>query len=104
MTDQDDENRITPAGFEVNGEETSKRVWDATFTGQVAIATCSLGPRELPSVTSISWKHGPRSSGQSVHGHVSRVSGMGQFESGSGIAIASALSVGLGLRDAEISE
>jgi hypothetical protein len=29
---------------------------------------------------------------------------MGQFESGSGIAIASALSVGVGLRGAEISE
>jgi len=39
VADQDDENRIAPAGFKVNGEETSKWVWDATLTGHIAIAT-----------------------------------------------------------------
>ena len=33
VTDQDDENRIAPAGFEVNEEETSKRTWQATLVG-----------------------------------------------------------------------
>jgi hypothetical protein len=31
VTDQDDENRIAPGGFDVNGEETWKRTWHATF-------------------------------------------------------------------------
>ena len=55
-------------------------------------------------MTSISWKDGPDPPNDLGRGHASPGSVLGQSESGSGIAIASALSVGVGLRRAEISE
>jgi hypothetical protein len=40
VTDQDDENRIAPAGFDVNGQETWN--WTLHQSGQAAIAPGNL--------------------------------------------------------------
>jgi hypothetical protein len=47
VTDQDDGNRIAPAAFEVNGEDTWKRTWNATLVRPDRDGDTKLGTQRV---------------------------------------------------------